>query len=140
MTVYLDTSVVASLFTTDVNTARAAAWLAVTPRDLALSEWTLTEFSSALAIMERALRITASERLNAEAVFDGWLSRQRPAYPLAGGDALVARGFIRAVARPLRAGDALHLALVQRLNVSLGTFDIRMAAAATDLGIPVEAI
>jgi hypothetical protein len=140
LTVYLDTSVVASLFTTDVNSPRASAWLTSAPRDLALSEWTLTEFSSALAVMERASRMSANERLNAEAVFDGWLSRQRPPYPLAGGDAVVARGFIRAVARPLRAGDALHLALVHRLNVALGTFDIRMASAATDLGIAVEAI
>jgi predicted nucleic acid-binding protein len=136
----LDTSVVASLFTTDVNSPRATAWLVSSPRDLALSEWTLTEFSSALAIMKRTSRITASERLSVEAVFDGWLSRQRPAFPLVGGDALVARDFIRAVARPLRAGDALHLALVQRLGVSLGTFDDRMAAAASELGIAVEDI
>ena len=140
MTIYLDTSVVASLFTTDTHSDRAAAWLPAVSSRLALSEWTIAEFSSALAIMERARRLPANDRSRAEAAFDSWVSRQRSAHPLGPGDAITARRFILGVARPLRAGDALHLALAQRLGFSLATFDGGMAAAATDLGIAVEAI
>jgi predicted nucleic acid-binding protein len=138
LTIYLDTSVVASLFTTDTHSVRAAAWLPAVSNRLALSEWTIAEFSSALAVMERALRLPANERARAEAAFDSWVSRQRSPHPLGPGDAIAARRFILGITRPLRAAAALHLALVQRLGLSLATFDDRMAAAAADLGIPVE--
>lgn len=140
MTIYLDTSVVASLFTTDAHSARASAWLPAVSSRLTLSEWTLAEFSSALAIMERARRLPANERARAEAAFDSWVSRQRAPHPVGPGDAIASRRFILGMTRPLRAGDALHLVLVQRLALSLATFDDRMAAAALDLGLAVEAI
>jgi hypothetical protein len=140
LTVYLDTSVVASLFTTDANSARASAWLPAVSSRLAVSEWTLAEFSSALAIMERALRMSSAERARAEAACDAWVSRQRPAHPLSAGDGIAARRLMLSTSRPLRAGDALHLALAHRLGFTLATVDNRMAAAAADLGLAVEAI
>ena len=40
----------------------------------------------------------------------------------------------------LRAPDALHAAVCQRLGLTLVTLDRRLAAAARDLGVMVEAL
>jgi predicted nucleic acid-binding protein len=49
-------------------------------------------------------------------------------------DHLLARRMLRAAASPLRAADALHLAISRRVGTTLVTFDRRLVTAAEDLG------
>ena len=53
-------------------------------------------------------------------------------------DAQLAYVFARRFELALRAPDALHLAMVRRLDATLITLDRRLAAAARDLDIAVE--
>jgi predicted nucleic acid-binding protein len=135
---YLDTSVLVSMFTTDAHTPRVAAWLPSAANRLALSDWGLAEFSSALGIGVRVGRITADERQAAEGTFEMWLGPDQSVSPVEPDDVRMARSLIRAARLPLRAGDAMHVAIARRLGCALATFDIRMAEAATELGVPLE--
>jgi predicted nucleic acid-binding protein len=134
---YLDASAVVSMFTIDAHTPRVSRWLAAAHDRTTLSDWTLAEFSSAIAIGLRAGRLTAAERDRAELAVGAW-TIGRPVLNVAVQDIEAARQFVRSATRPLRAPDALHLALVARLGLALVSFDIGMKAVATDLGIPVE--
>jgi uncharacterized protein len=137
---YLDASALFAQFVIDPHTTRLVRWLVGAQGRVVLSEWTLAEFSSAIGVATRRGRIGADEQQKAEATVDAWLATRPLPYPVLAGDGESARRFIRNTPTPLRAGDALHLAIVHRLGFALVTFDDRMAAAASDLGIPVEAI
>ena len=138
MSAYLDASVLVSVFTTDDHTPRVLAWLARASERLCVSDWTLAEFSSAVAIGVRTARLTIGDRDDAETALQSWLSSQRPPEPVHSDDVRTARSLLRATALPLRAADALHLAIAQRIGHAVVSFDSRMCEAAVDLGIAVE--
>ena len=138
MNVYLDTSVIVSMFTTDAHTSRASRFLALVSDRIALSDWVATEFSSALAIGTRVGRLTSDEREAAELAFQSWRDRAPFTSAVEPIDVRVARDLLKTTTRPLRAGDALHVAIARRLGCSLATFDVGMRAAAVDLGVLVE--
>jgi predicted nucleic acid-binding protein len=140
LTAYLDTSVLVSMFTADDHTPRTRSWLAGVQGPMALSDWTVTEFSSALAVGLRVGRLTASEVASAEDALDTWLGRSSPPLTLAPQDVREARRFIRSIGVPLRAGDALHLALARRAGLSVATLDLGMRRAAEHIGLAVAAI
>ncbi|MHB8255076.1 MAG: type II toxin-antitoxin system VapC family toxin [Acidiferrobacter sp.] len=137
--VYLDTSVVVSLLTMEATTERVTTWFSGLLDTPAISDWTLTEFSSAIALKRKTGQL--SER-HAEAV------RREFHYLVAGGVRLLpvsraaftaAAELIVSVGRGLRSGDALHLALVQEVRaISLATLDTVMAHGARSLKIPTE--
>jgi hypothetical protein len=135
---YLDTSVLVTMFTTDSHKQRLSTWLVATAGRLVLSDWTLTEFSSALAVARRTGRLNQAECDTAEESLQSWLDREPPAFAADPADIRAARRLIRSTASPLRAGDALHLAIAQRLGCSIATFDNAMRRAATALGIPAD--
>lgn len=134
MTVYLDTSVVVPLFVDDDHSVRARAW-AKPGRDVALSAWTLTEFSSALSMLVRMNRYTENERLDVERAFDGWTRRGRLLDFEA--DRFVDARRLLHKHRRLRAPDALHLAIVQWNGLQLATLDGVMREAAIAEGLDV---
>jgi uncharacterized protein len=135
---YLDASVLVSMFTVDGHTPRASEWLRLAHDRLHLSDWTLTEFSSAIAVGVRTARLTIGDRDAAEEALRSWLSTQRAPELVRSDDVRAARALLRATTLPLRAGDALHLAIAQRIGHAIVSFDRRMCEAATDLGIAVE--
>ncbi|GAW41837.1 tRNA(fMet)-specific endonuclease VapC [Brevundimonas sp. SH203] len=134
MTVYLDTSVLMSLFQTDNHTARASAWIAGVD-DFVMSSWTVTEFSSALGVRTRMRNLLDKERREFELQLDQWLSG-RVVLSVIDNDMLEARRLVRHDVR-LRAPDGLHLALAVRHGCSLATLDEDMAAVARDIGLTV---
>jgi hypothetical protein len=133
---YLDASVLVSMFSIDANSPRAQGLLASIDPDLSLSDWGVTEFSSALAVGMRVGRLTAADRDAAEASLGSWLGANGLPEPVQPDDIRMGRSLIRATPLPLRASDALHLAVAQRLGDAVATFDVQMARAAIDLGIP----
>lgn len=125
---YLDASFLVPLFVDDDWTERAKRWAASEP-DVVVSDWAVTEFSSALSLHVRKRRIDADERDEAENALDWWLAGRITEEPVDPEDVVAARGLLHRHDK-LRAPDALHLAIVLRLGVGLVTYDGDLADAA----------
>lgn len=134
MTVYLDTSVVIPLFVDDDHAARVRAW-AKSGRKIALSAWTLTEFSSAMSMQVRMKRFKEPERLDLERTFDAW-ARQGRMLDFEVDRFTDARRLVQKHSR-LRAPDALHLAMAQWNGLELATLDDVLREAAVIEGMKV---
>jgi predicted nucleic acid-binding protein len=139
LVVYLDTSVVAPLFVVDTHTPLVVAWFRriADVEQVILSDWTVSEFSGAIAAAHRAGRVPASMRAASERSLDRWVEQQGGASPVLSDDVREARRLIGETAEPLRAPDALHIAIAERQGASLATLDIGMRRAAADLGLSV---
>ena len=124
----------------DAHTKRVRLWLPTAVERLTFSDWTVTEFTSAVGAVQRAGRMTITERLAAEHAVDEWVAQGGAALPVLPEDIRQARFLIKATDQALKAPDALHLAIVQRTGDALASFDIGMRRAAADLGVALEPI
>ena len=130
MSVYLDASILVSLFTNDTLTARADAVLRARPPLLMVSNLAAAEFASAITRRVRMQLITAQEAHAAFSTFDARIARTTT--PLCA-TSLLRAGFLRRLNLTLRTDDALHIAIAQRVGAELLTFDRQMANAARAL-------
>jgi hypothetical protein len=137
---YLDTSVLVTMFTRDSHSERVRAWLPASLTRLTLSDWTLTEFTSALGVGVRFGRLDRSEAAGAEAALDEWCQTGAVVVPVTNSDVQEARQIIGRSGEPLRGPDALHIAIAQRLGCALASLDVGLVRATTALGLPVEPI
>jgi len=126
------------MFFEDAHAGRARAWLQDAARRLSLSDWTLCELTSALGVIERRGLLTPSQRRLAESQVDAWVRRTGEPIAVSPSDVRRARQMMNATSAPLRAADALHLAIAERTGCSLATFDEAMRRAASALGLPAE--
>lgn len=137
MTLYLDTSVVVAALTREPKTGAVLAWLdAQEPDQLTISEWVVTEFSSALSIKLRTGQITAIERAEALAAFAQLSGEGLAILPISGLHFRMAARLADQYALGLRAGDALHLAICADRGAALRTLDRRLGEAGPALGVP----
>jgi hypothetical protein len=136
LTLYLDTSVLVAALTHEAETARMQQWL----RDqavatLAVSEWVVAEFSSALALKMRSRQITAANRADALAAFARLVEESFTLLAISGLQFRTAARFADRYELGLRAGDALHLAICADHGATLCTLDRTLTAAGPVLGV-----
>jgi predicted nucleic acid-binding protein len=117
MACYLDTSLLVPLPIREPGTPRVQAFLSAgAAKALLISPWTITEFSSALALKERVRSISRQERRAALTMFEKFRSLRLELVPMEAADFEAAARLCDASAAPLRAGDALRAQDQRREN------------------------
>jgi uncharacterized protein len=116
---------------------RADAFIGDQPGPLIVSDLAGVEFSSAIARRVRMRIFAADQARSALSLFDEWVARSSIRAEITSADIALAGSFLRRFDLPLRILDALHIAIAQRLDATLITFDRRMADSARMLDVAV---
>lgn len=136
--VYIDTSALVPAFIREPKSEAILAWLETSGEGLVVSEWSITEFSSAAAIKVRTGEVAPAMAKQARTRFLEFAQAHcsiavpqraefRRAAELAGDTNL-----------KLRAGDALHLAIAEASKVQgILCLDETMSAGAKTIGLNV---
>ena len=144
--IYLDTSSLTKAYVSELGSDEVRQLLERTSESIYICSLSLVEFRCALARRTRALTLTDAESQRIWASFEGDVDDGVfDVLPVDNEDHVSARRLIDAVAPlPLKALDALHLAIVRRARTLLGTrlvtSDAQQAAAASALGISTQTI
>jgi predicted nucleic acid-binding protein len=137
VSVYLDTSVLVSLFASDTMSHRADAFLRTDPSVLIVSDFAVAEFASAIARHVRMQTLGAEAARIVFATFDAWIARETERVHTTGSDVASANAFLRRLDLGIRTPDALNIAIAQRIGAELFTFDEQMAIDARTLGTKI---
>ena len=133
---YIDTSVLVSALTSEADTALSQTWLAKQETsELTISDWTVTEFASALSIKLRTGSLGAQDRAAALSTFTRLSAETFRVLQVTREDFRAAARYADQSQINLRAGDALHLAICANHGARLCTLDRRLGKAASQVGV-----
>ena len=141
MTFYLDTSVIVSWLIGDVNSGRADGWLAGhNQAQLAVSDWSIPEVSSALARLIRMKRLTNADWTRGLQKFSAMRTSNFETLSVRTGHFGRAAALVDQYTLGLRAPDALHLAVAESVGATMVTFDDRLADACRAVDVKLSDI
>jgi predicted nucleic acid-binding protein len=122
----------------EASSARVEAFLGSAAPDLQVCDFVAAEVASAVSRLFRTNVFTRADADNAMASFDAWRLADTAIVEVDPSDVRLAVVFVRRFDLMLRAPEALHVAVCQRLGSTLVTRDRRLATAAQDLGVSVS--
>lgn len=122
--------------TREAKTAAVQRWLGQQrPGELKISDWVVTEFSSALSIKLRERQIDSFQRADALAAFAHMTASSVEIFPVLSSHFRIAARFVENHSLGMRSGDALHLAIAADHGAALFSLDKRQSGAAMVLGV-----
>jgi predicted nucleic acid-binding protein len=139
VSVYLDASILVSFFVNDSMSQRADALIRGVSAPLLVSDFAAAESASALGRRVRMGRIGRDDAKATLIDLDAWIGWAANAIDVEPADISAASAFLRRLDLNLRTPDAIHIAMTQRVDAELATFDERMAECARALGATVRA-
>ena len=129
---YLDSSFIIALSLEDAFTDRSRDLLLSIVEPLIVSDWATLEVSTVITKRARIGAISNYEVTILLNNFDVW---RETSTHVQTADISAATTFVRSPNIVLRGPDAVHIAMAQRLNAQLLTFDKGMSKAAAQLGL-----
>lgn len=132
---YIDTSVLMAFLLPESGSQLAERLMTTAGDSLAFSSWTEVELLSALGIQIRRKLITRSGAQKAVDAFAILVAPALVRLAVDDNDHRMAAQMLDGWRTGLRAGHALHLALVQEYQAELWTFDRTMSNAASHFGL-----
>jgi predicted nucleic acid-binding protein len=139
---YVDSCVLLSLLLGDSGYTDSERWL-INQGDqtLWISHWVLLEVAGVIATRVRRGQLTAEQAQTIGSEFESFRQERLTLIEPRGTDFLQARQWLeRCLHLPLRSGDALHLALAQRQQLTVVSADRALASCTESLGLPVQLI
>ena len=135
---YLDTSVVLALFVHEPMSESVGNWVASRRQPLAFSDWGLTECASALGILQRRGNLAADSAARTYMAITAFVSTSCEFIACASHHQVEAQKLLSRFDLPIRAGDALHLAISQHAQASLVSCDKQLVEVAKAIGAKVR--
>jgi uncharacterized protein len=133
---YFDTSIFVPLTVAEQKSEAIQNWFSgCDPSSIVVSDWVMVEFRSALSLKLRTRQITTAARDASEKVLLTYISDYFTTVAVQRADFQRAAALAHQESLKLRAGDALHLAIAERLELELATLDGHLHDAATAIGI-----
>ena len=139
--IYIDTSFLVPLVLPEATSDRVAALVGRLPiGELAVSHWTLVEFSSLIARKVRAGELDVEGSARAGARVEAEVEQSFAVLLPSLRDFVLAKRYLGNFETGLRAPDALHLAIASNRDATaFYTLDNRLIAAGKILDLPVSA-
>lgn len=132
---YLDTAVLLTLFVEERTSSAVETWLSRQRQPLAFSDWGLTECASALGLKCRRGELTPKAAASALEEMSRFVGECCEPIACAHHHQMSARELLGRFDLPLRAGDALHLAISRHSRATLVTYDQLLLTSAKQLRI-----
>jgi len=137
---YLDTSLLVPLLVPEPASDRVQRWLERQAEEaLSISEWTLTEFASAMGLKVRAGHLQSDQARRAQVLLEKLAAESFVVQTPTRADYVKAGVFLSQYSLGLRAGDALHLAIAYNNDAEVTySLDRLFVAAGRKLKIKTE--